>query len=100
MYARQNSHYWFSRDGEGLNLQDCREVEVRLDIDPQSVSRFKAPDGWKIVHTKPNGMVFMRRTRPLTDGAIKAMFVEVLTIAVAHNATFHSWMHARDLDDW
>ncbi|HTU00096.1 MAG TPA: hypothetical protein VMF58_18745 [Rhizomicrobium sp.] len=95
-----DSFYWSCRDAEGLNLDESHEVETRLDIDPQRISTFAAPAGWKIVHTKPNGMVFMRRKQPLTDEAVRGMFVEMLTIAVAHDGQFYSWMHEPDLAAW
>ncbi len=95
------SWYWLSRQADGLNLHEDHEVEVRLDIDPQSIPAFVAPSGWQVAHTKPDdGMVFLRRFQPLTDDALKAMFAEVLALAVAHNGRFHSWMHAPELRDW
>jgi hypothetical protein len=96
-----DSIYWLSRRGDEVNLQDEHEVEVRLDVDPQSIAAFAAPVGWRIAHTKPDdGMVFLRRAQPLTDEALKAMFVEVLTLADANNGRFHSWLHGSDLRDW
>jgi hypothetical protein len=96
-----DSYYWLSRQADGLNLHEDHEVEVRLDIDPQRVPTFVAPPGWQMAHTKPaDGMVFLRRIQPLTDEALKAMFEEVLALAVAHNGRFHSWMHAPELRNW
>jgi hypothetical protein len=96
-----DSYYWLSRQADGLNLDEDHEVEVRVDIDPQGVPSFVAPSGWQIAHTKQDdGMVFLRRFQPLTDEALKAMFAEVLVLAIAHNGRFHSWMHTPELRDW
>lgn len=45
-------------------------------------------------------MIYIRRFQPLTDEALKAMFVEVLALADAHHGRFHSWLHGSDLSDW
>lgn len=96
-----DSIYWLSRQGDEADFQDEQEVEVRVDVNPQSVATFVAPVGWRVAHTKPeDGMVYMRRTQPLTDEALRAMFAEVLTLADAHNGRFHSWLHGSDLSDW
>ena len=96
-----DSIYWLSRQGDEANFQDEQEVEVRVDIDPQHVATFVAPSGWRVAHTKrDDGMIYIRRFQPLTDEALKAMFVEVLALADAHNGRFHSWLHGSDLSDW
>jgi hypothetical protein len=93
-----DSYYWLFRNTEGLQLDAEHEIEVRLDIDPQCVSAFVAPIGWSVVHTRiERGFVFLRRKQPLTDEAVKAMFAEVLAMAVAHHGRFHSWVHGSSL---
>ncbi|MFT3728891.1 MAG: hypothetical protein QM759_13795 [Terricaulis sp.] len=96
-----DSLYWAFRHEDGLNLQDEHEIEVRLDIDPQSLPDFLVPPGWSIAHTKPeDGIVFLRRMQPLSDEALKAMFAEILALAVRHQGRFQSWAHGSDLRDW
>ncbi|HEX3943291.1 MAG TPA: hypothetical protein VHW69_04320 [Rhizomicrobium sp.] len=96
-----DSHYWAFRRDEEIDFAKNYEIEVRLDIDPQTASAFVAPPNWRVAHTKPDvGMVFLRRHQPLTDDALKAMFAEVLSLAIDRNGRFHSWMHAPDLPDW
>lgn len=96
-----DSIYWLTRHGDEADFRDAQEIEVRVDIDPQCVATFVAPIGWRVVHTeRDNGMVYMRRSQSLTDETLKAMFVEVLTLAEAHNGRFHSWLHGSDLGDW
>ena len=96
-----DSVYWAFRQGDEATFQDEQEVEVRLDIDPQNIATFVAPAGWRVAHVKPiDGMLFLRRVQSLTDEALKAMFAEVLTLAIANNGRFHSWLHGSELPDW
>jgi hypothetical protein len=96
-----DSYYWASRQDDGIDFAKSYEIEVRLDVDPRTASTFAAPSRWRLAHTKPDdGMVFLRRNQPLTDDALKAMFAEVLALAIERNGRFHSWIHAPDLSDW
>lgn len=96
-----DSIYWLFRQGVEADFPDEQEVEVRVDLDPESIATFVAPFRWRVAHTKrSDGIVYMRRTQPLTDEALKAMFVEVLNLAEALNGRFHSWLHGSDLSDW
>ena len=96
-----DSHYWACRRDDEIDFAKNYEVEVRLNVDPKAASTFVAPLGWRVAHSKPDdGMVFLRRNQSLTDDALKAMFREVLALAIECNGRFHSWMHAPDLPDW
>jgi hypothetical protein len=96
-----DSHYWASRRDDEIEFAKNYEIEVRLDVDPLTASTFVAPSGWRVAHIKSDdGMVFLRRNQPLTDDALKAMFTQVLALAIEYNGRFHSWMHAPELPDW
>jgi hypothetical protein len=99
--CRDDSYYWLFRHTRGLKRGDAHEVEVRVDLPADTIANIREVPGWSVARTKPEeGMLFLRRTQPLTNSAMRSMFAEVITFAHGHSGKFHSWMHGADLPDW
>jgi hypothetical protein len=99
--CHKESYYWCFRHTRGRSRADAQEIEARIDLPLAEILRIRDVPGWRIArvdHDKE--MLFLRRTQPLTDTALRSMFVEVLTLAHERSGKFHSWVHGADLPEW
>jgi len=95
---REDSVYWYSRDLQGTDPNNDQLVEARLNIRPEKLATFSSPPTWRIHRIDPDGIVYLRRSQPLTDAAITAMITEMISLAYASDGQFWSWIHG-DLTD-
>lgn len=93
----EGSIYWSFRDADGVDVHLEHPVEVRLDLPADQLDR-PAPVGWSVARVDQEmNSVFLRRTQPLTDEALRSLFADAVTIAAARQGRFHSWAHGEDL---
>lgn len=96
----QGSTVWRFRHSAGLDRRKAHEVEIRLDLPPETLAQNLDFAGWRIAQMSDDGMLFLRREQPLTNVALRRLFREALVLAHTNGGRFHSWMHKPDLTDW
>ncbi len=92
----RSSLYWAFYRAEEEPDGD-QEVEIRLDLPTGAAGLFEAPPGWRIHEITSSRALFMRRRQPLSEVGVEEMLIEMLRLAEASSATFHSWAHGSDL---
>jgi hypothetical protein len=92
----RSSLYWAFHDPADSGAGE-REVEVRLDLPADEAQRFEAPPGWRVKEIKWGRAFFLRRRQGVSEAEVEEMLIEMLRLAEASSATFHSWAQDSDL---
>jgi hypothetical protein len=98
--CRPTSRYW-SHLGRPRDAEGDHEIEIRIDVPLDVPPGADQIVGWRLAQARPErGMLFLRRTQPLTQAAVRALIADAVTLAFRYGGRFHSWTHERTLMDW
>lgn len=89
-----SSIYWAFLDVSEEEVQEQREVEIRINAAHETVGTIEPPLGWRVARRDTDlGAIFLRRKQRLTSQAIRSLIRDALLLAHKAGGTFQSWAH-------